>query len=275
MIIKGGKEKFGGDAGKIYRYMFEELERERGFTFEGAYVLDADEKMNGGNNLISEIIKRGTKGKIPDGLDKEQANLALMDLTNGIVSRLRKANGKFKPYIYSTGGSKTSETKEQRAAVEHMGANVEYTIMAVNGIVLMEPLGQANNATYIAEDKEGLEEAITNLGRRDALKSGVIHSIRHDKYELPIYNYASRHILILLDYAINNPQELWRVTKENNGCGLKKITESMPNTTADVIAYVNNALKDKEVSKEDVTNNPLLGKVRDKNILKSSNFDNI
>ena len=235
-----------------YRSMLMELEEERMFTFKGSYILDADEKIGGASKEIERIINKNTKGKPPAGLTKEEAQQELERLSQGIIERLRKANGKFKAFVYSTGGSKSTASDKQNDELKQKGANVEYTVMVLNGVVILEPLGQQNNATYIAEEKEGLEDAITKFGRGEAISSGIIQKVIHDRNERDGYNYGSNHILQLLDYATNNPKELLQVAKENNGCGLKKITQSMPNVVEDIINNVGVAIKDKNIDAKEV-----------------------
>ncbi len=217
-----------------YRSMLEELEEERAFTFKGSYILDADEKMGQASKELERIINKNTKGKLPPGLSKEETQREMERLSTGIIDRLRSANGKFKAFVYSKGGSRTSANEAQQTELSQKGANVEYTVMVVNGVAILEPLGQEDNATYIAEEREGLEEAITQFGRGEAIDSGIIQKVIHDRKEREGYNYGSNHILQLLDYAIDDPQRLLQVVREHNGCGLKRISQNMP-TTVDAI----------------------------------------
>ncbi len=258
-----------------YRSMLMELEKEREFTFKGAYILDKEEAIGSASNELTRIINKNTKGKPPAGLTKEQAQVEMERLTLGIIDRLRRANGKFKAFIYSTGGSRTTSDDGQKAELSKKGANVEYTVMALNGVVVLEPLGQDNNATYIAEEKEGLEEAITQFGRGEAISRGVIHKVIHDRYENDGYNYGSDHILQILDYAIESPQELLKVVRENNGCGLKKISQMMPNVTDATISSVAEAVKEMGIDAQEVSSVATEVKQQEQIVGKESPYESV
>lgn len=219
-----------------YRSMLEEMEIGARFTFAGSYLLDAEVGVSGARQSLERFLNK----RIP--LNKEEKARLLTEkekLVEGIIERLKKGKGKIKPYMYSSGGSKANYTdREQSKQLESKGAKVEYTVMLLNGVVVIEPIGQENNATYVApcrNEKEQaiLEEAITTLGRTGAVEAGTILKIIHDRQERPeedtgkvkTHDFSSEHVLKILDYALERPDELIEVSRKNSGCGLRKISK--------------------------------------------------
>lgn len=68
------------------------------------------------------------------------------------------------------------------------------------------------------------------------------------------YNFDDRHIARVLKLIMKDRDTLVNVLKENNGCGLKRISKAMPNTTTDARKAVQERVKAYELSKEDVIN---------------------
>ena len=100
--------------------------------------------------------------------------------------------------------------------------------MELNGLVIMEPIGQLGNATYIAEKNEELEDNITKMGRGEALRNDVMHKVTHDQFDGKGYNYTSNHIVTILEYAISNPQGLIKTLKEYDSyCNLTTLIKRM------------------------------------------------
>ena len=66
------------------------------------------------------------------------------------------------------------------------------------------------------------------------------------------YNFEDRHIARVLELVMQDRDELVEILKENNGCGLKKISSLMPNTTMDVRKAVQGRVKGYGLTKEEV-----------------------
>jgi len=206
-----------------YRSMLKELENEKEFDFKISHILEPEIR-----DVLIRIIRKNSSHLTKGQLTKEDIKREMERLANGVISKVRLGQGKIKTLIYSKGGSYTAEEEEMKKTINESKSNVEYIVIYINGIVIIEPLGQLNNATYIAKQEEDLEENLRKYGRKSAIRNGVIFKIIHEtNEEYEGYNYSSNHIIQILDYCIKNPEQLLRVAKEFNGCGLRKISQNM------------------------------------------------
>lgn len=66
------------------------------------------------------------------------------------------------------------------------------------------------------------------------------------------YNFEDRHIARVLELVMQDRDELVEILKENNGCGLKKISSLMPNSTTKAREAVRKQVERHKLTKEDV-----------------------
>lgn len=92
-----------------------------------------------------------------------------------------------------------------------------FAIIQVNGIAILEAIGEANNATFIGEINESLRENIIAMGRNEIVNRGFFYKITHERAENGEYNFTSSHILDLIRYAINYPEKMKEVAKKQSG----------------------------------------------------------
>ena len=75
--------------------------------------------------------------------------------------------------------------------------NVRFYILNVNDYLILEPIGQVGNGTYIIEkttDMEGLKELITTNTKSDLIRKGIAIMLRHDRGEDQEYVYSAQRI---------------------------------------------------------------------------------
>ena len=249
-----------------YKDILKQYEVSNEFTFENSEILPAEQSA-----VLIRAFNYNNRNKVKKagGLTQEAERREKERIANGIVEKLQdprlKEKGKLKSFLYSSGGSMSTSDKKEKENYRESGVKTAYTVMQINGIVILEPIGQAGNATYIAEMNDQLEENITKMGRGQALNKGVINKVIHDSYDKAGYNYESQHVLALLEYAIQSPQELMKVLKENESfCNLKTLTKRMMSvgvpgsdgtvTTGidEAIEAIKLAMKEKGITKEEV-----------------------
>ena len=210
-----------------YKDIIRQYERENEFSFKGSKILPAEQR-----DVIALTFDYN-HGKLPsDETDEEKRNKQA--IANKIVEKMHdprlKETGKINSYIYSPGGAFSTKDDDEKNELARASSKVAYVVMELNGLVVMEPIGQLGNATYIAEKNEGLEDNITRMGRGEALSNDVMNKVVHDKYDGKGYNYTSNHIVTILEYAISNPQGLIRVLKEYDSyCNLTTLIKRMKN----------------------------------------------
>ena len=66
------------------------------------------------------------------------------------------------------------------------------------------------------------------------------------------YNFEDRHIARVLELIMKERESFMKVLKENNGCGLKKISSLMPSTTEEATKAVQDQVERYELSQEEV-----------------------
>lgn len=155
------------------------------------FVLGKDKKGDG--EKLYKIIIDMVIGERRELTEKEQRDLATKykKIADEILETLGNEKAEIATFTFSKGGKRTSLEKVQLNTLKKEGANVEYTAIMVNGIIVLEPIGQSENATYIldvenkkSEDllKEGLE-SIKGITRKQAINAGLMYHIRHDIYQ--------------------------------------------------------------------------------------------
>ena len=140
------------------------------FDLDGSLILPRDPKFKG-------VVRRICR-KIFRREDREEHSMKLSELYDQITELLTRTDTGIRPFAYSTGGAKQSERfdSEQKERVQKKQARTEYTIFVVPNkknnrkIVIIEAIGQKNNATFIGEKIDGIEEDIVELGREGVVK---------------------------------------------------------------------------------------------------------
>ena len=208
-----------------YKDILDQYESENNFSFNNSTILPAEQRD------ILYIIYGHNSGKQPTE-ETEEEKRSKETIAKKIIEKMHdprlKEKGRINSYIYSPGGSYSTKDEDERDELTRNGSKVAYVVMELNGLVIMEAIGQLGNATYIAEKDEELEENITKMGRGEALSKDVMYKIVHDQSDGKGYNYNSNHIVNILEYAISNPQGLMKVLRENESyCNLSTLVKRM------------------------------------------------
>ena len=208
-----------------YKEILERYEEKNEFSFKSSKVLPKEQM-----GEIERVFKfNGSK----DILIDESKEIRLKEeVARKIVEKMQdkrlKEKGKINSFIYSTGGSFSTNDKNEEEELKKTGSKIAYVVMELNGLVFMEAVGQFGNATFIAEKSNELENNIIRMGRGESVKKGIVYKVIHDGYDGKTYNYDSNHIERLLEYGISNPQKLIKILKENKGSyTLSTLTKKM------------------------------------------------
>ena len=214
-----------GKRNKGARQALKELQDEMGFKFVDGLILPAEQEA-----LLKRIYMRNAKSNNLSKEEKDKLSKEAAELVKKIADRLRIENkeesiGSISEFVQSEGG----------AALEK-NTFTEYAAIKINDkIVILEPIGQANNATFIAryneEKKEELEENIQKFGRKTAVKKGILSKVTHETKQAGRYDCEGKHILELIDYAVERPDELLdnldRLMKTQESCTLRTLGKMM------------------------------------------------
>lgn len=87
---------------------------------------------------------------------------------------------------------------ESEAGFKAVGQeNVRYYVLRVKDYLILEPIGQVGNGTYVIkniEDKEELKELITTNSKPDLVRKGVAIMLKHDRTEEKEYIYSAQRL---------------------------------------------------------------------------------
>lgn len=185
--------------------------------------------------INSEYRSRNDTGKKSLNSKEEENNKVALYMDIARQLDIAKQLGRIQQYevsnaIISRGGSHND------------GDCVKYVAIYIDGNLILEPLGQANNMTYVASDFEkvkaenrsikekyaGLDSYLSKNGRKKSLADGVIYGIMHtknDKYDG--YNYEEGDILHII-FMLTRDKEtfnksLKEVRKEYGYSGVKRL----------------------------------------------------
>lgn len=210
----------------MYKDIAEQL-NEKIFSFDD-FILP--EEMNiDFRDIVMRMANRIRDSK--NSGQREDQTEQMGELFKKISQKLIECGAKMQAFVYSSGGS-TGKNKDNTLAdrLNKNNAKTEYYIFSIpnkiddSEIIVLEAIGQKNNATFIGKKQEGLEQAINNLGRTGIVKSGMLHRIIHDQSgDKKGYNFESEHILKIIDCAHNYPDELLETVEKNNGCSLNTV----------------------------------------------------
>lgn len=219
---------------------------------DGYTILDKDEILNAIRKITKYNQSKTSSNKLTKE-QREQEKIKAEEFYEKVDKKFTETNAEFQPYLFSAGGTNSFSDKDARGTMATNGIKTAYTAIIINGIVILEPMGQPGNATYISRDSEDLYNNLKTMGRDEAIKEGVIYKVTHDQAEekekVGRYNYESGHILQLMDYAHESPDMLMdslKEVKDNNKefSSLKTIVSSISDKK---IKESNDVAKVKEV----------------------------
>ncbi|MDR1101566.1 MAG: hypothetical protein LBL34_04345 [Clostridiales bacterium] len=199
-------------------------ERLRDYTPEWgkSYLLDPDsDKMRG---FIRDACRRHSVNDTQiEEKDLEALEAALGGLVDRVLDKCDEVKGKMYQIQLSHGGSK----KDMGKNGDGTGAKsvTSYLKAEINGIVILEAVGQYGNATIIAKASDELDGELERL-TRDEIKSTdfatrIIHDHKGGNTKNGEYNYENNHMLVIMDAAHKKPEELIKLMENPDKTGVK------------------------------------------------------
>ena len=120
------------------------------FSFDDSKVLPAEQR-----EIFRRIFKgRETRKKVDQDLENRKREKMAQRIIEKLQDKRLKEKGKLNSFVYSSGGNNSNRLNDENAELQAKGAKVNYAVMEINGVVIMEALGQFGNATYIAEKSQ-------------------------------------------------------------------------------------------------------------------------
>lgn len=177
-------------------------EREHYFDIGDYAILPKEQR-----NILRGLFERQIFGREnSEDINKEELKKEYTRTIDEIIKLLQdprlKEKGKITTCAYSEGGSVNQGLTN--------GAKVQYIVMDVNGIAILEPLGQANNSSFISEKSEEFADIAHQYGRKEVVEKGLLHKVIHEsnKGKSGQYKFEADHILRLLKMAIEGKDDL-------------------------------------------------------------------
>ena len=220
-------------------------QEEIGFTFTNGKILPSEQEI-----ILRKVYRRNSKFNSISEEEMKIENEKIYELTRQLIERLQLYEGKIHPFVESDGGSKTFAK-----------GTTEYVVMEINNVLIFEPLGQPDNATFIgrvntAEDRKRLAETLKVYGRDRAVKLWILYRVFHKRTDSNRYDYENGHILDIMDYAYNQPNEflnaLGQLMNNQESCSLETVSQSMPDTVDKVVANIGEQVAARGIKGEEV-----------------------
>ncbi len=205
-------------------------------------------------NVIRTVYRRNITNN--PGLTPAQRQQKLNNINNmvtNIVNKLQACNGQIYPaYAESEGGHslKVGSTK----------LNTYYLVMLINDVLVFEPIGQENNATFLAEKNEDFPHLIHDLqvkGRLGNVHSKNLFRIFHRQTNNKEYDFSSSHLFDIMDYADKDRNNfisaLRAIFQTQEYCYLDKVSQIMPQTVNNILAGVAGQVHGRGITAQQVT----------------------
>ncbi len=200
-MILVNEDKKNGDLLRVY-------ESDSILQFTDGKILPTEQR-----ELLIEMLRSSSKTK--SGKQEPESERILRErAADLILSKLQDPRLLEKARIYtaySDGGAQTATDGADKASLDSKNAKVKYLVIDINGVTILEPFGQKNNATFLTVNNNDEEkEKITTFGRKGAVENGF-HKVIHEGNSVSMYNYASNHLVRILDMTIENKERMLKI----------------------------------------------------------------
>lgn len=235
---------------KIYLDFIERFVLEKGIGNEG--------KRNKMTDIFFDAVRRNRKRELTEE-EKKALVVNYRKVADEILETIGDSEAEIATFTFSRGGHNSSLEKEQQRNLREAAANVEYTTIMMNGVLVMEPIGQVDNATFIidARNKTGEDslreslEAVKGISRDEAVKQGLMYRIIHRANKNEGYNFEAKHIAKVLELVKQDTDKFMQTVKANNGCGLIRVAKGM---YSDTYTTIDKLVQDYALEKSETVN---------------------
>ena len=243
-----------------------DLETTNGFNFSDDLILPPELLDKKQKEMLSNVYMNNVGYYRLTPEEQKQEKESMEKLIDEISTRLKEYGGRIQPYVGSNGGSYTNGNEKSKT---------EYVVISINGVLIFEPIGQADNATYLGNEEElGLAKVLEKTGRLTSVTDGYLAKIVHTRTFKKHYDYESGHVLKIMKMANEHPKELLTVlfdlmTKQEY-CTLQTLEELMNKCTVNnVMSFVGG-----QVIQRGVTSQEVLGAVSEEELGLPKNLEN-
>ncbi len=200
-----GKDETEFDIARRGRYNVDEL------IFSKELILPK-EQLDGLSKIYHENVQ---SRKFKSNIDKEEYEGKIQDILKEIVKKLhneRLDNPGRITLVHSKGGSNSTS--------EHLfgESKTPFVMIDVNGVIILEAIGEANNASFIAKKTDDFLDNIKTMGRTEIQKKGIAEKITHDQ-SVKGYDFESGHVLDLIDLAMEHKNQMFNAMKRIHDIG--------------------------------------------------------
>ena len=241
-----------GVKGKGAMKVLQDAEKTNGFKFTEDLILPPELLDKKQREMLEGVYKKNVGYDKLTIEEQKQEKANMEKLVNEITDKIKEYGGKIQSYVGSEGGSDYVEDDKEKKS------KTEYIVLNINDVLIFEPLGQPNNATYVGNaENKSLEQELKQNGRLASVKKELLGRIFHTRTRKQSYDYTSGHVLEIMEFAHEYPQaflgKLFELMKTQNYCMLSTIDSLMPNSVEDVIKNVKEQVEQKEITSQEVT----------------------
>ena len=254
-----------GSKKKGAKKILEEIEKTNGFEFSRDFILPPE--LNGGaqKKLLEKVYKKNTRYDKLSEEEQKNETKKMEKLLDEMAEKLREYGGAIQSYVGSEGGSYSKNDKLEQKS------NTDYLVIKINNVLIFEPLGQVNNATFIGNaENEELTNELKAVGRIQSVQKELLGRVFHQRTSKGNYNYENEYLLEIMKHANEHPDDLlstlFGIMKEQTYCTLATLDSRMPNCVDDIISIVGNQVKQRSINAKDVADAETTLSAKDKEI---------
>jgi len=241
-----------GSKKKGAKNVLAEAENNNGFLFSKDFILPPEFNSAEQRKILEKIYKRNVGYYKLSKDEQEMEAIKMEKLLEDVVEKLSEYGGSIQSYVGSEGGSGSS------SYIAGKKSNTDYSVIRINNVLIFEPFGQANNATFIGNaENEKLKEQLKVNGRLSSIRNELLGRVFHTRTSKKSYNYESGHVLEIMRLANSYPQEfldiLFDIMKKQDYCMLSTIDARIPNCVDDIIKNIGSQVKERGITAKDAT----------------------
>ena len=256
--------------------VLQDLEKTNGFRFTDDLILPPELLDKKQREMLEGVYKKNVGYYKLTTEEQKQEKENMEKLVTEITDKIKEYGGKIQSYVGSEGGSDYDKDNKEKKS------KTEYIVLNINDVLIFEPLGQPNNATFIGNAKnEELAKELERNGRLASVKNELLGRIFHKRTSRNTYDYESGHVLEIMDFANEYPQDflekLFELMKTQDYCMLSTIDSlippSPPNNVHDIIENVKEQVTKRGITSQEVASVGLEEKENENEIIQDNSGD--
>ena len=241
-----------GSKKKGAKGILDEAEKTNGFVFSRDFILPPELNSAEQRKILEKAYKKNTGYYKLSEEEKKREVSNMENLLEKMTEKLKEYGGSVQSYVGSKGGNNGD------SLVADKKSTTDYIVIKINNILIFEPFGQVNNATFIGNaENDKLQDELKVNGRLASIRNELLGRVFHTRTDKKSYDYESGHVLEIMKFANEYPQEfldtLFALMKEQDYCMLSTIDSRMPNCVDDVVKSISSQVKQRGINAKDVS----------------------